>query len=222
MVWGLACLLGFGLRLGLLRWLCARGGWHIWVLRGGCRDMAGSCGFEGAVILMGGARRRAPAGQSGRVGEPPSDDDAGQCPTPAVKRSTTPFMCGTVFRRLTVSVPLMRSPVNAPSPVRDVSDLWILTSMVCVCRIGNQETDLCGIRLGSRMGVRPMVVVPTTENFLCPWGRFLSFFLPRVQFPLHRFHEKIRIILHDVHDEVDGLGRVDVVAGLLRGERPVV
>lgn len=98
MVWGLACLLGSGLRLGLLRWLCARGGWHIWVLRGGCRDMAGSCGFEGAVILMSGARRRAPAGQSGRVGETPSDDDAGQCPTPAVKRSTTPFTCGTVFR----------------------------------------------------------------------------------------------------------------------------
>ncbi len=167
-------------------------------------------------------RRTVSPSRSGRVGGTPSDDDAGQYPVPVVKRSTTPFMCGTVFRRLTVSVPLMRSPVNAPSPVRDVGDLWLLTSMVCVCRIGNQETDLCGIRLGSRMGVRPMVVVPTAENFLCPWGRFLSFFLPRVQFPLHRFHEMLRIILHDVHDEVDGLGRVDVVAGLLCSEGPVV
>lgn len=61
-VWCLACLLRFGLCLVLLRWLCVSGSWHIWVLRGECRDMAESWGFEGAhenpVAVMKNPRNR--------------------------------------------------------------------------------------------------------------------------------------------------------------------
>ena len=35
-VWCLACLLGFGLCLVLLRWLCVSGSWHIWARGVGC------------------------------------------------------------------------------------------------------------------------------------------------------------------------------------------